>query len=423
MRVLQVHNRYRSSSPGGEDRVVDQERAALSEHGHVVSAFERRNDDIDEYSRMRRAMVAGQAVWSGSARRELRAAIDAFQPDVVHIHNTFPLLSPSVLYACRDRDVPSVVTLHNYRLACAPGDFFRDGHPCHDCLGRPPLPAVRHGCYHSRAESIPVTLSSTLHTRAWQSLPSAFVFLSASQREILAPLRLPADRAFVKPNLIPPDVVQPVAVREPLITYAGRLAPAKGIPLLMRAWDRYVASGQTGLRLVIAGSGPLGDEVTAWTARHSSVEAPGMLDRASCAALVARSRAVIVPSQWQETFGLVAIEAMACGVPPIAPAHGSFPELVRNGRDGVLFEPGSADALARVFQEADDQPELFDEYGRNARSTYLERFDPDANVEQLLDIYRFAITNPRIVAARNTFASELGSRRRVSPIDMSADRN
>jgi len=408
MRVLQVHNRYRSSSPGGEDRVVDQERAALSARGHIVAAFERRNDDIDEYSRLRRAMVAGQAVWSGSARRELRAEIDAFQPDVVHIHNTFPLLSPSVLYACRDRDVPSVVTLHNYRLACAPGDFFRDGHACHDCLGRLPVPAVRHGCYHSRAESIPVTVSSTMHTQAWRSLPSAFVFLSASQREILSPLRLPADRAFVKPNLVPPDVAQPVAVRrKPQITYAGRLAPAKGIPLLMRAWDRYVASGEPGMRLVIAGTGPLGDEVAAWSAGHRSVEARGLLDRPSCAALVAESRAVTVPSQWQEAFGLVAIEAMACGVPPIAPAHGSFPELIRNGCDGVLFEPGSADGLAQVFRDVDDYPERFDEYGRNARNSYLERFDPDTSVEQLLDIYRFAITNPRNVAPRNTFASEL----------------
>jgi glycosyltransferase involved in cell wall biosynthesis len=401
LRVLQVHNRYRSSSPGGEDRVVDQEGAALAVRGHVVERFERRNDDIEHWSLARRAIVPSQVVWSNSARRSLRTTIERFRPDVVHVHNTFPLLSASVLYACRDAKVPVVVTLHNYRLACATGDLFRDGQVCHACVGRLPIPAVRHGCYRSPVATVPVAVATTVHARAWRTMPSAFVFISASQRDILAPLELPPGRVFVKANLVPSSIAAPRAevgsqtgASPPYVAYAGRLAPAKGIKLLMRAWDAYTAAGDRGLRLVIAGSGPLDGEVAAWAAGKPSVDVRGMLSRDDCAALVAGARAAIVPSEWEEAFGLVAIEAMALQVAPVAPAHGSFPELVRDGHDGVLFAPGDPDALAAVLRDVETDPGRFYELGRNARLSYEERFDPDANVAQLVATYEFAIANP-----------------------------
>jgi SAM-dependent methyltransferase len=199
----------------------------------------------------------------------------------------------------------------------------------------------------------------------------------------------------VKPNLVPADIV-PV-VRPPqrhVVVYAGRLAPAKGVPLLMQAWDRFLAAGGGRLRLVIAGAGPLESEVRSWAAHRESVEVCGMLSRADCATLVASARAAIVPSAWEEAFGLVAVEAMALGVAPVAAGHGSFPELIAHRRSGVLVEPGNADELASVFQEIDRHPERFARYGCAARAEYVRRFDPDANVEQLVDAYRFAIDHP-----------------------------
>jgi glycosyltransferase involved in cell wall biosynthesis len=403
VRILQVHNRYRSSSPGGEDRVVDQEGVALAGRGHRIERFERLNDDIEHWSLLRRAMVPGQVVWSGSARRGVKESIARFRPDVVHVHNTFPLLSASVLYACRDAEVPVVVTLHNYRLACATGDLFRDGQVCHSCVGRLPLPAIRHGCYRSPIATLPVAVGISAHARAWRTLPSAFVLVSESQRTILAPLDLPPERVFVKANLVPGAIVPGTAAEtRPIVVYAGRLAPAKGIRLLMEAWDRYTAGPEPGLSLVIAGSGPLDDEVAAWAAGKRSVDVRGMLSRDDCAGLVASARAAIVPSEWQETFGLVAIEAMACGVPPIAPAHGSFPELIDHEHDGVLFEPGNADALQRVLRDVDTQPDRFARYGRNTRAAYLSRFDPEANIDRLVDIYGFAIAERIGVASRKS---------------------
>ena len=204
MRVMVVHNRYRSASPSGENRVVDTERAALVGLGHEVVRFERDSDEIEGWSLARKAVLPGLAVWSRESYRRLRAALAQRRPDVVHVHNTFPLLSPAVLYACRDAAVPVVVTWHNYRLMCASGNFLRDGAVCHDCVGGPALQAVVHGCCRgSRLATAVVVVANGAHRQAWRSMVSAYVFISASQRDLLAGLDLAGERVFVRHNLIP----------------------------------------------------------------------------------------------------------------------------------------------------------------------------------------------------------------------------
>jgi glycosyltransferase involved in cell wall biosynthesis len=220
------------------------------------------------------------------------------------------------------------------------------------------------------------------------------VFVSDSQRRLLAGMDFDPERTFVKHNLVPYD--GPVGgARQRQVAYVGRLDAAKGAPLLMKGWDAYRAlAGEDALRLVIAGGGPLQDEVAAWAADRPSVELAGHLTKPECFKLIARSRAVILPSEWEETFGLVVVEAMAVGVPLLAAGHGSFPDLVSDGVDGALFEPGQPDALAKLLVDVDTSPDRYEEYGRRARTTYEHKHDPRRNIEQLLDIYRFAIGPP-----------------------------
>jgi glycosyltransferase involved in cell wall biosynthesis len=395
MRIVVAHSRYRSAAPSGENRVVDQEAAALAGLGHEVELFERRSDDIAGWTAARKATLPAAVVWNAGVRRDLGAVLRSRRPDVVHVHNTFPLLSASVLYACRDAGVPVVATIHNYKLACASGDFFRDGAVCHDCAHGPPVGALRHGCYRdSRAATAPVALAAVAHRRAWQTLVSAYACISASQRDLLRGVGLPANRVFVRHNMIPAGPVAQ-AVSRPEVMYAGRLDPAKGVPVLLAGWDRYLASGGSpGLSLVIAGSGPLEPEVRAWAATRPSVRLAGQLDPDACAAAMAAARAVVLPSAWEETFGLAAVEAMALGVAPVAAAHGAFPELITDGVDGVLFRPGDPAALAEVLGRADANRAEFEEYGAQARKTYEQRFDPADSLQGLLEIYRYAIANP-----------------------------
>jgi glycosyltransferase involved in cell wall biosynthesis len=398
MRILVAHSRYRSAAPSGENRVVDQETAALAALGHDVELFERRSDDIEVWPALKKAALPAAVVWNGGARRDLRAVLRSSRPDVVHLHNTFPLLSASVLYACRDAGVPVVATLHNYKLACASGDFFRDGAVCHDCADGVPSGAMRHGCYRgSRAATAPVALAAVAHRRAWRTLVAAYACISASQRNLLRGVGLPGDRVFVRHNMIPARAATLVvaAARRPEVVYAGRLDAAKGVPVLMAGWDRYLAaSASPGLTLVIAGSGPLEDDVRAWAASRPSVRFAGQLDPGACAAAMAAARAVVLPSAWEETFGLAAVEAMALGVAPVAAGHGSFPELITDGVDGVLFRPGDPAALAAAVELADKNNRVFEDYGVQARKTYEQRFDPDDSLRRLLDIYQYAIKNP-----------------------------
>ncbi len=395
MRILLVHNRYRSIMPSGENRVVDQEGEALAALGQEVRRFTRESDEISQWSLLKKASLPARTIWNWESFHDLKAVLREYRPEVVHVHNTFPLLSAAVLHACRDAGVPVVATLHNYGLACANRAFFRDGAVCHDCADRSPVSSVLHGCFRdSRAATVPVAIATAAPHRAWRSLVSAIILISASQRDLLRGVGLPEDRVFVRYNLITRrDRLQ--TAPEPMVVYAGRLDEIKGVRLLMAGWDRYrEEAGEPGLRLAVAGAGTLDGEVTAWASTRPSVALTGALSSAECASLISRARAVLLPSAWEETFGLVAIEAMAAGVPPIAAGHGSFPELITPGVDGELFDPGDPAALGRAIADVERNPERYATYGEQARKTYEQRFDPETNLAELLEIYRFAIAHP-----------------------------
>jgi glycosyltransferase involved in cell wall biosynthesis len=396
MRILVVHNRYRPTAPSGENAVVDQESSALSSRGHDVVLYQRHSEDIAGWSPMRRASLPGRVLWSEDSRRGVAAAIARFAPDVVHVHNTFPLVTPSVLYACRNASIPVVVTVHNYKLGCASGELFRAGRVCHDCLGGSSLPALAHGCYRgSRASTVPVVIGSWIHTTAWRTMVTAYVFISGAQRDLLAPVGLPADRSFVKHNFVPPPPPQADVATESLVAFVGRLDAAKGAPFLMRAWDAFRNHRpRSPLRLVVAGGGDLSATVAHWATGHPTVTVAGHVSRPEVSTILARSRAAVVPSQWEETFGMVAVEAMAVGTAPVASAHGAFPELVTHGSDGALFPPTDLDALVAILADVDDNPQRWEKYGRRGRQTYRSRFSPEVSVDRLLRIYRFAVEHP-----------------------------
>ncbi len=396
MKILVVHNRYRPTAPSGEDAVVDQESAALLSRGHEVVLFQRHSEKISDWSPLRRATLPVRVLWSEDSRRAITESLVQFAPDVVHLHNIFPLITPSILYACRDASVPVVATLHNYKLGCASGTLFRDGRVCHDCLGGSSFPALAHGCYRgSPVLTAPVVLGSWLHGGAWRNMITAYIFISAAQRDLLAPVGLSADRSFVKHNFVPvaPPLTEMITKHQ--VAYVGRLDEAKGAPFLMGAWDAFRARHPSSpLRLVVVGGGDLSAAVARWSEQHPSVTIAGHVPRQEVFRILAQSRAVVVPSQWEETFGMVAVEAMAAGTAAVTSAHGAFPELVTVGSDGALFPPTDVYALVDILADIDDNPQRWDEYGEQGRQTYRSRFTPEAGIDRLLEIYNFAVDHP-----------------------------
>ncbi|MFE2511574.1 glycosyltransferase [Streptomyces naganishii] len=398
MRVLVVHNRYASAQPSGENKVVDQEVELLRSGGHQVELFERRSDDIASRSLLGKAALPLLVPWNPAVRSQLAARLRAERPDVVHIHNVFPLISPAVLAACADADVPAVATLHNYTQVCPPGTLQRGGRPCTDCVGGTPLPAVRHGCYRdSRLATVPLAVSLSVNRRRWWTGVERFLCISAAQREVLVRSGMPAQRLAVKHNFVPdPGVRRPGPGRH--LLYLGRLAEAKGVRLLMAAWDEIAAGGGVGVPLVIAGTGPLEREVSAWAAGRDDVRYAGLYDQEQCRRAVAEAVAVVAPSTWLEAFGLVAVEAMAAGVPAVAAGHGAFTELVEDAVTGLLHRPGDAASLASCLRRITASPGLGRELGQAARRRYERDFSPAVGLERLLEEYRTAIAGRSALA-------------------------
>lgn len=385
MKVVVAHNYYQQR--GGEDVVVESETALLRDAGHDVETLFRNNDELAE---MGPASAAMQTFWSRRTAEETKELLHRFKPDVVHVHNTFPLISPSLYWACAEMQVPVVQTLHNFRLACPQAMFLRDGRVCEDCLGRIPLPAVQHGCYRgSRAQTAVLAGMLTLHRGigTWQRKVARFIALNEFCRQKFIAAGLPADRIVVKPNFTAPvPCTKADEPRGPQFLFVGRLSPEKGIASLEAA-----IAQSPGVQLHVVGRGP----EAARLASLGSCKLLGELPRAGVVEAMQSATALVVPSIWYETFGLVVIEAFANGLPVIASRMGALAELVDDGKTGLLFRGGDAADLAQKLAWAQGHPDEMAQMGKAARECYEARFTPATNLAQLLSIYAEAIDDRR----------------------------
>ena len=392
LRVLLVHNEYQL--PGGEDEVVLREKQLLLEAGHEVSEYRRRNAEINEYGLLEKVTLPFRTVWAGDSCRELRSLLKSSRPDIVHFHNIFPLISPAAYYTCRRVGIPIVQSLYNPRLLCMCGFLRRNGRICEDCLGRTvPWPAVIHACYRSsRSQSAVTAAMLAFHgwVRTWEKLVDVYIIATEFYREKFITGGLPPDKIAVKPHFVEPDP----APRESLGDYAlfiGRLAAEKGVPTLLKAW-----SGLDGIPLKIRGEGPLHDVVYRFCESHpGTVHLLPRLSRDELVSLLKGSRFLVWPSEgYYETFGLVAIESFACGVPVIASSMGAVREIVEDGRTGLYFKSGDPVDLAAKVDWAWGHPKEMAAMGRAARAEYEAKYTAKRNYQLLMEIYRRAMRRP-----------------------------
>jgi glycosyltransferase involved in cell wall biosynthesis len=378
-RVLLVHNAYKQA--GGEDAVVAAELKLLRRKGHEVIELRRDNHAIDH---MNSADVALQTLWSNTTRSEALQLLRTHRPDVVHVHNTFPLVSPALYWACAAERVPVVQTLHNFRLACPQAMFLREGKICEQCLGKTPWPALTHGCYRdSRAKTAVVFGMITLHRtiNTYADKVTRYIALNEFCKSKFVQAGLPRERIVVKPNFVETSGAEAETERSGFL-FVGRLSSEKGIGVLRESW-----LGCRGLQLRVVGSG---SEAASLEVQHG-IEMLGQRAPAEVAAEMRRATALLVPSIWYENFPMVVVEAFAAGLPVIASRLGALAEIVEDGKTGLLFDPGDAQALARVMRWAHEHPAEMAAMGRHARARFESRYTAEINYSQLSGIYRSAI--------------------------------
>lgn len=390
LRILMCHNRYRPPA-GGEDLSASAEVALLREAGAEVETYEVSNEAIPDRPGVRYGV---RTLWSTESYREVRRRLRAGRHRVLHVQNFFPLLSPAVFWAARQEGVAVVAALRNYRLACVNGLLYRDGRICEDCLGRLPLPAVRHRCYRESllaSSAVAGMIISHRVLRTWQRAVDVFVTPSQFARRKLAQAGLDASRVLVKPNFVHPDP-GPRGGEGRFVVYAGRLSPEKGIRTLLDAWRALDGA----VRLVVVGAGPLQSEIQRAARELPGIEFRGQAEPSEVLRLMGEAALVVVPSVWYETFGRVVAEAFAVGTPVVASNIGPLAEMVEPGRNGALVPPGDPGALAATVRELLADPDSLATMREGARRTYEAYYTAGRNLELLEAIYATAMERSRV---------------------------
>jgi len=381
--VCLAHSFYRD--PGGEDVVFLAERDVLLSHGIAVQEFTQDNREFEHLTRWRQA---SRLVWNQPIRRGVRHTLRRTKAQLLHCHNIFPAISPSIYAAAADVGIPVVQTLHNFRLLCANPALFRDGKVCELCLPRPfGWPGIVHACYRGSHVASAVLASMTgLHwlRGTWQESVTTYIALTEFSRQKFIEGGLPGNRIVVKPNFVSdPGFVSDVGT---YALFVGRLSPEKGLHTLLQAWKELGGK----IPLQIAGGGPLSQVMTSLP---ESVTWHGRVGREDVRKLMAGARLLVFPSECYENFPLVLIEAFAAGLPVIASDHGAAVSIVAHGETGLRFRPGDWQDLVRRVTELWDNRTRLKDMRLAARREYVQKYAPEVNFRLLVRIYENAVNN------------------------------
>jgi glycosyltransferase involved in cell wall biosynthesis len=373
LRVLVLHSRYATGSSSGENRVVEDEVALLRSAGHEVELL---SPEPDAGTTAGRVAVAASALWSRRAVAAVRAAQADFHPDVLHVHNLFPMLSPAVLRL----GAPTVVTLHNYRMLCLPAVFLREGKVCEDCLGKMPWRGIVHRCYRdSFLGSATLAASLALHRGARTfDRPVKFLAVSDFVRDKYIEAGWDPGRIGVQPNF-----VQSTRARVgpgSHFVFVGRLSPEKGLHRLLPLWGRVDA------KLIVVGDG--GERSRLERVATGDVEFWGTVDPSKVPGVLSDARALVLPSICYEGAPRTVVEAFACGVPVIANAMGALPSIV-TAAAGIIVDPSEPDGWVHAAARLLDDDESI-RLGAGALAEWERRFSPDRALRGLETAYQTA---------------------------------
>lgn len=381
-KILIVHNYYQV--PGGEDTVVANEKKMLEDNGHEVIMYTRHNDEIKECGLLGKVKLAFETIYSFKTKREVKKIIKENNIDIVHVHNTLPLISPSVYKAARDCGVKVVQTVHNFRLICPAATFTCNGSICEECLSKGLKCAIKNKCYrNSRFQTILVVVMLMINRfiGSYKNVNTYIVLTEFSKNKMS---NFTSNKIAIKPNFTNNDKNKILsATKRKYFLFVGRLDKLKGINILLDTWK--CLRNET---LIIVGSGPEKEYINSYITenRMDNIKLLGKVESNKVKELMAYAKAVIVPSIWYETFGMVNIEAFSVGTPVIATDIGALADVV-NEKNGIKFKIGSKKELYSAVNILLDN-EVLTKYIYNAHKTYICKYTESKNYKILSEIYR-----------------------------------
>ncbi len=379
-KVLIVHNYYQI--PGGEDTVVANEKRLLERHGHEVILYSRNNSELNGMSLVQKLSLPFTTIFNIRTYKDIKRIIKDHKIDIVHVHNTLSLISPSVYYAALSYKVPIVQTVHNFRLLCPGATFYRDGHICEECIVSGLKCAIKYSCYRgSRLQTLACVISTKIHRMTGIYGKLHYICLTEFNKEKLLSLRqIHPGRVFVKPNFVE-EIGEfiPEEKRADQFIFAGRLDMLKGIDILFKAWKR-MGSGAS--KLIVCGVGPMENWCKEFVANNAvNIELKGLVSNIEARKLIANSKALILPTQWYEGFPMSIVEAFAVGTPVICSDLGNVGSSVVEGVTGCKFKANSIEELVKAVGRCS-------ELCTNTLDEYKKKYTEGKNYEKLIEIYQ-----------------------------------
>jgi len=382
MKILILHNSYQQR--GGEDQVFELEIFLLREHGIEVAVYTISNHEIKGY--YSKLITALNLPYSFSWKKKIGKKIDSFKPDIVHVHNFFPILTPSVFYECKSRGVPVIHTLHNYRLICPTATLMYKGKVYEDSIHKSAFTTVSKRVYQeSWLGTFCIAVMIELHKKigTWNNKVDGFVALTNFAKQKFISAGFPESKIYVKPNFVAdPFANIPIPTeRQGFGLFVGRLSEEKGIEVLIKACENIK------FPIKIVGDGPLRDKLVKQN-KYDFVSFLGNQSNSVVSALMTHANFLIMPSIWYEGFPMVLVEAMAHGLPVICSNLGAMQEIIQNEKTGLHFQSGDHEELAQEMNRLIEDEDLSKKLGVNARLNYLSLYTPEKNFNILLDIYK-----------------------------------
>ena len=389
MRVLAIHNYHRTGSASGDDQVFRAETSLLEMNGHEVIRYTVSNDEFDSATFLGKIQTTLGMVWSRKNYREIYQCIEEKNPDIVHVHTFFPLLSPSILYAAKRAGKPVIATLHDTRFICPCATSLRNNHLCNKCGDGHYFRMCKYSCFKgSKAQSLIVALVFKYHRlrRSFYKQIDRYICLNDNQISLLINIGFDETKIIKKYNFVSDAEASLQAVKvdgipTKYVVFYGRIGEEKGIRMLMQAWDKL------SIPLVVMGGGPLENEIKAWANSNENVYFLGYTEHNKCLSIVKGAEFVVFPSIWYEGCSMVEIESMSLGKPLVATNLGFSEEAIIDGYNGVKFKLGDVNEFVEKVIELWNKPQLCDEMGKNARCEYEKKYRPEDNYFQLTKIY------------------------------------